>query len=170
MDLSLSSITLLKFVASYDGKKEVNADGKEVDSPRRLNNEESAQRRFFLREVARVEEETKPALQAIVDGYNKFLEEKKTGYKTDNPRAEKETDEEWNKRILSLLENDQEVKDRFELVKVESLALNKKIFSLNLTQKTVDFLKKYFQIFGDEVGFLPGDDEAVQELNQAFGL
>jgi hypothetical protein len=170
MDLSLSSITLLKFVVSYDGKKEVNADGKEVDSPRRLNGEESAQRRFFFREVARVEEETKPALQAIVDGYNKFLEEKKTGYKADNPRAEDETDAAWDKRILSLLEKDQDIKARFELVKVESSALNKKIFTLNLTQKTVDFLKKYFKLFGDEVGFLPGDDEAVQELNQTFGL
>jgi len=37
MDLSLSSITLLKFVVSYDGKKEVNVDGKKVDAPLRIN-------------------------------------------------------------------------------------------------------------------------------------
>ena len=45
-----------------------------------------------------------------------------------------------------------------------------KKFGLTLTEKTIAFLKKYFQEFSDKVGFLQGDDSSVEELNSVFGL
>lgn len=170
MKLTASSINLLKFVVSMDGKKEVNADGKEVDSPRRLNGEESCSRRMFMKEALRIEEDLKPEVQKIVDGYNSFLDERRSALKEANPKQEGEEDEAYNKRIGALLEADADIIAKFNDVKVKNEELTSRVHVIEVSEKVKEFLKKYYLLFGEEVGYVQGDDAATEELNGVFGL
>lgn len=178
MELSSGSIGLLRFIVSFDGKEvggspafgQENKQGQEVDAPRRLNGEESAQRRFFNKEADRIQKEISEVIQPIVDAHNAKSKAKRDALKPANPKDEGENEDAYEARLAQIVGKDEELRASFmDLQEKNKVALEKK-HQLNLTEKTVAFLKKYYLEFSGKVGFLQGDDDMVEELNGAFGL
>ena len=152
MKISLSQVghSLLKYVLTSTGEKEINPNGQEVDTQRRLNGEESAQRRFFLKVVnPLIEENKKEAIKLIDD----FKEE----WKKENAKKEEETDKEYESRMNIAISNNKELNEKVSEV------LKTKI-EVEVTDKTVEVVKKYYKEFGDKNGWLSGDDGAIEEI------
>ncbi len=166
MKISLRAANLLKHVVSHNGQHELNAEGKEVPSLRRLNGEETSQRRFFARAYDVLVKDAQPVLDAALAVYNDKLKEKKDAF----VKTEGEEEEAFNARVTAVLVKDEELKSLYVSVARESENLQSEKHEMDLSSKTGDFLKKYFVLFGDEAGFLNGDDDTVVELNELFGL
>lgn len=162
MQLSYNAIKLAKHVSSYTGEKEVNDKGDETLSPRRLNGEESAQRRHFFKAIEAKEKATDTELQSLLSAHNdKVAEARKVleAVKMD------ETPEQKDARILSGLNNNKDLVESLKNTIEKRNVLVAEKFEIELTDKTKSFLKKYFTEFGDKAGYSEGDDETVVELN-----
>ena len=150
--LSQGAYYLLKHVITTTGDKEIAPNGQEVNSPLRLNGEESAQRRHYLKLIDPLLEAKKVAVQGLID---KAKEE----WKKDNEQGDKDAkvyDAEMNKAINTP-----------ELMK-ELNAISDEDIEVELTDKTIGVLKRYFVEFGDKNGWTTGDDKAVEEIENAF--
>lgn len=165
MNLSFTAVALLKHVVTFTGEQMLSAEGKETPALRRLNNEDSGQRRFFMREAERVMKDPQAELNASVEDYNAFLTLKRGTFRK---KLEDETPDEFEKSEAAFLNADSEIKTRLEEVTEKNSRLSKMKFELTLTDKTVAFLKKYFALYGEDVGYMTGDDEAVEELNSVM--
>jgi len=62
------------------------------------------------------------------------------------------------------MQEDKDVTDRFKEINKIGDEMNKEVVEIELTQETLDVLKKYFTAYGEEVGFGIGDDEYVVEI------
>ncbi len=171
------AMALLTHVVSFDGKKEIGQEGKDIASPRRVSNEESTQRRFFLKEAQKALDPLKPEADAVNEAHKKWqdtLTSIRSSFQTENPKQEGEAPEAYEARIVAFASQDVNVKEAFEPWKKLFTEFHEKhdaqTFELELTSKTVDFLKKYFLEFGEQVGYAPGDDKLVEELNTVFGV
>jgi len=168
LNLSQSAYTLLKVCLSITGEKELNQKGEEVMSPRRLNGEESAQRRHYFKAIdSKLEENNKKALEAG-DKHNEKLKKLQEDYKKKNPQNKKESTEDYDKRINSLLNNDKTLMASFAAAMAVQQQVNKEKFEIDITDKTVEVIKKYYKEYSDQVGWGSGDDEVVEEIEEAF--
>ena len=151
INLSQGGFNILKYTLTVTGEKEVNSQGIEVDSQRRLNGEDSAQRRFFLKIVNPLLEEKRGEAQ-------KLLDEHKEVWKKENVKGEEETEKEYETRLNVEMVGNKKLND-------EIVEILKTKMEVDLTNKTFDVVKKYYNEFGDKNGWLVGDDEIVEEIN-----
>lgn len=163
MNISYQALDLLKYVVTYSGGYEMNPEGREVPSFRRLNGEDSSQRRFYVKEADRVMKLVQPMLDAEVKSFNDLVEKKRSALAETMPEAPIQT-------LNAILEQDQELKDASVIANDKVLALKAEKNEVTLSEKTVEFLKKHFVAYGTDAGFKVGDDETVEEINSVFGL
>ena len=150
--LSQGAHYLLKHTITTTGEKEVAPNGQEVNSPLRLNGEETAQRRHYLKLIDPLLEAKKVAIQGLIDTAKE--EWKKTNEQGD--KDAKAYEAEMNKAI-----NTPELMEELNVISDEDI-------EVELTDKTVEVLKKYFVEFGDKNGWTAGDDKAVEEIEEVL--
>lgn len=158
------SLRVLRSVVSYTGEKEVGAEGKDVPSPRRLNNEEAIQRRFFLKEAERVEKSIMDVIKPIQEKHMADLDAARAALKATSPKAEGESEEAYNTRIDKELEHDGSLVASALIVNAKDKELGEQKNEITVTDKTKAFVKKYFEEYGEKIGFEPMFDAAVEEL------
>lgn len=162
---SFGSLKLLKYVLFYTGEKEVGADDKEVNSVRRLNGEESAQRRFFVKAFDPIEKEVDASSKTMVEEFEAKVSKKREALKDSLLPLVDEADDKYNARIDAILNKDPELLEDVKAYNAKSMAVTATEHTLNIEDKTKQLLAKYFKEFGDKVGFAMGDDEQVSELS-----
>lgn len=148
MKLTQGACYLLKYIITTTGEKEIASNGQEVNSPLRLNDEETAQRRHFLKKADPLLEAKRTNIQGLID---KAKEE----WKKKNPQGDKDAkvyDAEMNIAI-----NTPELMEKVNAISDETI-------EIELTDKTIAVLKKYFKEFGDNNGWTTGDDKSVVEI------
>ena len=146
--LSQGAHYLLKHTITTTGDTEVAPNGQEVNSPLRLNGDETAQRRHYLKLIDPLLEVKKTAVQGLID---KTKEE----WKKANEQGDK--DAKVYEAEMNVAVNTPELMKELNVISDE-------ILEVELTDKTVEFLKKYFVEFGDKNGYTVGDDKSVEEL------
>lgn len=170
LKLSIGAILLLKHVLAYTGEKELNIENKEVQSPRKLNGEESSQRRHFYNAT----DIASKSYDDLVDAKRKEIKDKQdelvAKMKTENKQNDSETDANYLNRINSLVFATPEFSDVMKNAQKELEDAKKNQFDIELTDKTVAVVKKYFVEFGDKEGFSPADDEVADEIVQVLEI
>ena len=164
MQLSFGAVRLLKYILSYTGEKELSAEGKDILSTRRLNSEESAQRRHFFKNVKELEDKNEAELNEIVKVHNEKVEAKRVELKFDHPILEGESDEVYTKRIDILLNSDPKLVESLKTIREQSEKIIQDKLEVVVEPSTLEVIKKYFKEFGEKTGFSSGDDEVVEEL------
>jgi len=148
MKLTLNAILLLRYVVTYTGEKEIK-DKEEVDSPRRLNIDESCQRRHFFNNTEKIYDDFKKAENEAREELQKTVNEVKEKSENKNQNFSKNPEiVEKQNQLLDNLDKLRKVEHEFEL-----------------TEKTKDFLVKYFKEYGDKVGYAAADDLIVEEIS-----
>src|SRR3990167_4589555 len=104
INLSQGGFNILRYTLTVTGEKEVNSQGVDVDSQRRLNGEDSAQRRFFLKIVNPLLEEKRGEAQKLLDDY-------KEAWKKENLKKEEEADKEYETRLNVVIMGDKELNE-----------------------------------------------------------
>lgn len=150
--LSQGAHYLLKHVVTTTGDTEVALNGQEVNSPLRLNGDETAQRRHYLKLIDPLLEAKKTAIQDLIDTAKE--EWKKTNEQGD--KDSKVYEAEMNTAI-----NTPELMEELNAISDEDI-------EVELTDKTVAVLKKYFVEFGDKNGYTVGDDKSVVEIEEVL--
>lgn len=170
MTLSLSAIRIIKYILSYTGEKEIDHQGNDMLSFRRLGNEESSQRRNFFNSIKDCENETSEELNKILKSHNEKVNIKKKELAEKFPLLDTEKEADFERRINNLLNQDEELVESFVSSRKKSEELNKKIFEIKIDEKTNEMIAKYFKEYGDKVGFCHEDDDVVDELNEIFNV
>lgn len=168
LNLSLKAHAMLKYVLSFTGEKEIDQKGQEVFSPRRLSGEESAQRRHYLKKINAVLDETQEKINEetkdMTEKINKGLEK----IKKDNPQHKGEEDSKYDMRIAGILNADVKLIDvnkaRNDIIE----KYNDEKHEIELTDKTKEVAKKYFDDYGEKIGWASGDDSIVEEIESAL--
>lgn len=168
LKLSTSAVTLLRHTFSYTGEKEIGKDGQEVLSPRRLNGDDSAQRRHFFKKTADIVKSYQDVFTGNNEEFNKFSVEVRAKLTSENPQLEGEKPEDYATRINFLLSKSKEMEEKYQELDKKVLEEKKKINVIEVTDKTKEVLKKYFLEFGEKEGFVEADDEHVEEINEAL--
>lgn len=157
--LSTQEYSLLRVVVQTTGEYE-NEKNQETPTPRRLNGEESSQRRHFLGKINPLFDEADVARKAIVEPAEKEWKEK-------NPRVlvgeGLEPERVWEMKMQNALNSNKELEKSI-------LDIYNEKKEIEVTEKTYEFVKKYFVLFGNEAGWLPGDDEKVVVISNEFGI
>lgn len=166
--MSYTEATLLKYVLSYTGEKEVNDKGLEVPARRRLGSEESSHRGQFHKACAEMFESVETKAKELANAHNAKVEEKSKALKKDSPIGENEQKTEYEAKITNILNGDKELKESAESVKKALELLYEEKYELSVNDKTKAVCKKYFGLFGETVGFVDGDDESVVAINEAL--
>lgn len=163
MELSYREIVLMLHILNYTGEKETDPRMQEVDVPRRLSGEESAQRRHFYSNnkdfIEDVEKQEKEAREAHAKRYQK---EKDALLKKNPTLRPSEVEAELNSNVdlLDSIKKYREEKERLG-------ALRNKFA---LTEKTLLVVRKYFNEYSNVVGFVAADDENATNLSNALGI
>lgn len=165
MKLNYNEAMLLWSTIAYTGKMQPGQQG-EVPEPRGLNGEESAQRGHFKKRLVIVEEELTEELTKAREEYKTILEATKIATESLYPKKEDESDEDYTARINKILDSGDELKEPFKKLNETVKEINGRVIEFELTEKTLKVLKKYFEIYGNEVGFKSGDDESVISLTE----
>ena len=153
MKLSINEVMLLEHTIVYTGETEIQND-KEVLSKRTFNVLEIVQRRHFNKNTKEL--------------FDKFIELEKERIafiektKTDDPKKEGESQEEYEERLNSFLSKNEEA---MELGK-KHVETKKEEHEIEMTDKTKSFLRKYFEEFGEEHGYNDSDGEVVESLSE----
>ena len=151
MKLSCNGHLLLKHTLTFTGEKEIAQNGQDSNTPLRLNGEESAQRRFYFKAIADVKTH-----QEIFDEY------KQTWIK-EHPKGEKEEQQLYDAKVNT------EVLESKELKKITDDAMSTQI-EVELTEKTINVIKKYYKEFGNNAGWTVKDDEVIEEIDNVLAL
>lgn len=167
--LSLNAIRLVKFVLSHTGKKEENNRGEEFFSSRPLAGDEHAQRRHFKKAVADQEKGLEDDIEKLVAEHNKLIDEKRNELKKQIEQKKDEPASLYEKRLLSLLELDQEFVATAKKMVEKRVKLQEKTIEFEITDKTFEVVKKYFKEYHESVGWEDGADKIVEELLPIFG-
>lgn len=167
MNLNYQELTLLKHIISSTGETELGADGKETLSPRKLNSEESSQRRHFVKATKDITDTVEETVRELSTAHNNLVQEVRDEYKKENP-IEDETKEDAQKKEDAVINSDPKLKESVDKVNAEVKELFEEKHEITLTQKTTDFLKKYFSLWGEDPGWSAGDDAAVEEIMEAL--
>ena len=169
MELTIKEIGLISQCLQHDGTKELNPQTKlEVFASRRLNGEESAQRRHFSKAVQPILEKYNKDFEAIKKDHNDYIEKLTAETKKKNPKEEGQTKEEYNKKINIIMSGISGVKGRVEKVNKDIKALEEVKSKIEVTDKTMKVMKKYFKEYGDEAGFEAKDDAVVEEIEKVL--
>lgn len=167
--LSTNAITLLRHVLNYTGEKEVDKDGKkEVFSPRRLWGEDQSQRRHFMKNTEEVVKSFEEIYKKNNEEFSNFGVETRDKLTKENPRKEKETNEEYAERINAILAASKVMNEKFEELDKKVVEEKKKFNMVEVTDKTKEVLKKYILEYGQKEGYVGADDESVEEINEAL--
>src|SRR3990167_11381907 len=86
MKLSYSEIALLRHIFTTTGDTELQANGQEGLSPRRLNGEESSQRRHYSKAAKEIVEPIEARIKEIQETHNALVESTREQYKKDNKK------------------------------------------------------------------------------------
>jgi phenylalanyl-tRNA synthetase alpha subunit len=164
MKLTLLAINLLKHVLMYDGKKEVNNRGQEALSLRKLSNQESSQRRHFFKKVEEFVKKQSELFEDAKKIHNELVNRKRDKLKKDIKQG-KETKEFYDEKINKELNKDEELKISIENVKELNDKLNKDLFEFEITDETKTVINKYFEEYGNQVGYVQADDDVVLEIS-----
>ena len=159
MELTYNGANLLRFVLSHTGETEVNDRGQDVPSRRKLGGEESSQRLHFRNATEELVTSTEAKLKELSESHNKNVQEKRT-------ELEKTTKEEA--QVLALLNADEELKNSVKAITEEIAEIYKVKHKIEVTDKTKKVCKKYFDLFGTEVGYVEADDNTVAELSEVL--
>jgi len=151
LELSLIAIKTLRFLTKFEESKIVGNDGKEINAPRVLSGEDSAQRRFFWRITDSLVEEDAKLISEKVQTHNLLLEKKKEGM--DEQEVEKK------------LSNDKELVDSLKKLNEFAKENNEKKHEMEITENTFDFLSGVFRGWQS---WAQEDDFIYEELNQIF--
>lgn len=173
LKLTISAILLLRHVLNYTGESEVGPHGQEIPSNRKLNVEEASQRRHFVKNTDTIVSEYYKFVESEQKAFNDFRNELTEKLKKDNPKGEKENDADYNKRIGVLLGSGEAIKEISEAAKELQTNLNnmmKEEKDIEITEKTLALIKKYYIEFGKNAGYPTGDDENINIINAAFGI
>lgn len=158
MQITYTAARLAKFILSSTGEKELNEKGQEVNTPRRLSAIEASQRRHFNKAIELLEKTTNEKIEKLQNDHKNLIKEKRD--LLDKSLTEEQQNELLNadKDLLSSVKNLQE----------QLLVLINEKHELNLTDETKEVVKKYLAEFGEKSGFVDGDDQAVEELEELF--
>ena len=161
MQLSLNAIAVLKHVLTYDGKKEIAKDDKgkdiEVNSARKLDPVEGAQRRFFFKNVEGAITEAKDKITAELE----LFKEARNAKKAKLEKAGKEN-------VDELLKEDKDLNEKLDALNALNKELNAKVIEFQLEPQTKEVVKKYFDEYGKDIKFAQGDDDSVAEIQEAL--
>lgn len=166
MNLSTSAILLVRHVLTYTGEMEVGQQGNEVLAVRRLNAEESAQRRHFFKNTEEVAGEYNNKMSQSHTDFKQFKNEFKEKLKTENPIGVDEKADLYEKKIENLTNSSKEITEKLKSVNTPIEDLLKVKNAVELTDKTKSVIKKYFSDFT----FTTSDDEVVEEISAEFGI
>ncbi len=166
--LTYSAIQLLKHILTTNGDKEINQKGEEVASPRRLNGEESSQRRFYMKAIEDIVKKGDEEINALLQSHNALVEEEKKEFKEKNPKKKAETDKEYENREVISLNKNKKLLDSLEKLNETIKTLNDTAHEITLTENTTKVVKKYFTEFGTKIGFSVGDDETVSAIEESL--
>ncbi len=166
--LPFSAFVLLQFVLSSTGEKELDAQGNEVMSPRRLNSEEAGQRMQFIRLFEPDRNRIQKEIAEISTSYNKKAKETRGNLEKSNPKKENEKQEDYEKRINNLLPRNKKLIEELAEANTVINELQKTEIELDIDNKINKLLKKYLKKYGDEIGWGIGDDEIVEKINRAL--
>jgi transketolase len=170
MLLSYKAIRAIKHVLSFSGEKEMNPQGIEVSSVRRLNGEESAQRRHFFKASKEFSEKKDEEEKAILDSQSFKIEQKKAQYRKDFPIKDLETEELFTKRLDEFLNKDAELKEVLAKTAKDIEVLNNSKTEVAMEDSTYKVVKKYFKDFSEKSGFSADDDDVVEELTDVLSI
>lgn len=165
MQISLKGINLLRYVSSYNGQK-IEQKGQEVDAPRLLNVDESSQRRHFFKNTEEVIKTFQGKVKELEEAHNNLVKEKKNKTKEENPIKDGEKD--YDTRINNILNKDSELLESFKNYNEKLNESLLETFEVEVTDKTKQFLKKYYNLYGEEVGYGADVDELNDELSKLF--
>ena len=140
MELSYHAISLLRHVVSFTGEKENNKEGEETECRRRLNVDESVLRQMFFSETNEKVKQVEKGVADLVKTHNASI-------------AKQELTEEQKEQIVA------DFNEKYTNIITQS-------FALSLSDKTKVFLKKYFDVYGEDVGFIDGDGTSVKEISE----
>lgn len=179
--LNYSEISLLRHILTTTGETELQPNGQEGLSPRKLNGEESSQRRWYTKATKEITEPIEAKVKEIQETHNALVETTREQYKKDNPKKEsaegapeitpeqKKLDKELEKAKEDLyVSKDKDVKDSLKKAAADVEELYKEKHDVELTAKTLTFVKKYYSEWGEKVGWSIGDDEAVEQLEEVL--
>jgi len=155
MKLTNTALDILRLTITQSSESEVR-EGQEVPSALRLNGVESSQRRHFLGKV-------NPILDKRDEDRNKAVEDAKTAWKESNKKKAKEEDPSYEKRMIVALNADKELIASMEVFQD---AEN----DIDLEDKTIEVIKKYYIEYGDKVGWGVSDDKVVEQINEVMGI
>jgi uncharacterized protein YukE len=167
-EFTIQELSLLQHCLFYTGEKEMK-DGQEVLSARRLNGEESSQRRHFIKAIKQILEDYDKETGAKVDEHNKLVKEVRAEVEKVHPQKEGEVAEEHQKVVDDMVANDERLKTSGEQLREDIAELNKKSYEIELTEKTLEVLKTYFNEYGQDNGWTPADDDAVSSVEEKLG-
>ena len=168
MKLTTNALLLLKHILSYTGETEVGPQGNDVLSARKLNGEESSQRRSFFKNTEKITTEHTDFLRAEQDKVTVVQNKLKEELKKEFPKLEAEKDDEYETKIVNkMLVNDKLTK-LFESVNKTITEAQLKVQEFEVAPKTQEVLKKYFVKYGDDCGYMPADDNSVSEIEEAL--
>ncbi len=164
--LPFSAFALLQFVLSSTGEKELDARGNEVMSPRRLNSEEAGQRMRFVRLFEPDRNRIQKEIAEISADYNKRAKETRNNLEKSNPRKEDEKQEDYDKRIGKMLQDNKGLAGEFAKSSKEAIRLQNIEIEIDIDKKLQKMLEKYIAKYGDEIGWGIGDDETVEKISK----
>jgi len=169
MELTAKGIGMISQSLQFDGSKELDPQTKqEVFSSRRLNGEESSQRRHFSKAVEPILKEYQEKWKETAEIHNSLIKEKTEELKKENPKEEKEELGAYNTRINIMTAQTKEVSDSLREVQKSLNELDANKHNVEITEETKNVCKKYFEEWGNKVGFEPKDDDTLEELEEAL--
>ncbi len=168
LKLSLAGFALLRYTLTFNGEKEFNLKGEELDTPRRLRGDEAIQRRNFIKEVSVIQDEASEKINPLVNAHNVKVSGKRAEIEKVNLKKEDENAVDYEKRINNLLNAEQELTDSLKELNQQLKDINEEEREITLVDKTLGVVKKYFKEYGDKVGFVVGDDATIEQIEEAL--
>jgi len=143
--MSFNAVSLLRHVLTLTGETEVNADGQTMPSRRRLNVRESRERSAFLSSTKEFHNNISTEIRAAWQAHQELVQ----------GRRDEISDEKLLLADKQVLESYAAYQDKIDIAAEQTtdVVLSGSIF------------KKYFELYGEEVGFEMRDDHVVQELH-----
>ncbi len=163
LNLSLQAHTLIKHTLTFTGESEVNGKGEDVLASRKLNGEESSQRRHYFKTINPTIDEKQKVLQETVKEFNEKITKISEKLKLKTPQG-KEKDEVYEAKINRQVNAEPKVKEWMEELNKLVEKNNEEMLEVELTDKTVEVVKKYFKEYDENVGWNVGDDKLVEEI------
>lgn len=163
MKLSLSEIKMIQHVLRTTGEKTEDDKGNETYAPRTLNGEESSQRRHFNKSVKSILEAVDEKIKVAIEPHNALIKEVRE--KVEKGHKGKKLEE---KDVDLLVSKDDAVQASFKKASEDVKAFGEEKQEVEVTDKTLSVIKKYYKEYSEKVGFTEGDDEVIESLEEVL--